>query len=180
MMSTEKKLVEKWKEIQRDIDAGYKFRAADRLKKLLQFYPEESFINNKLAELYYDAGFYDAAGKYWLWYPSNEYRVVRSIEIYRESMGNSATRILNDIQFNGDKSKLRNFSREIIEELEEESEEEGGFVYKEPVDIEDYYEDHFVDDTQNSGCGLVAILILALFISSLVVGFYTIISWIIQ
>lgn len=177
-MNAEKRLAGKWKDIQQDIDAGYKYSAANSLKKMLQHYPEEYFISNKLAELYYDAGFYDAAGKYWLWYPSNEYRVVKCIEIYRESMGNSATRILNDIQFRGDKSRLRNFSREIIEELEKESEEEGGVIYWDDTQIHEDHEDHFVGE--NSGCELLALLIVGLFILALVVGFYTIVGWIIR
>lgn len=175
-MNQEEKLIQKWKDIQNDIDAGQKFRAADRLTNMLRNYPENAIISNKLAELYYEAGFLDAAGKYWLWYPSNEYRVVRSVEIYRESMGNSATRILNDIKFRGDKSKLRNFSREILEELEEQSKKEGGFVYRSPFEREE--KSDIQHNQNNLGCLLLGIIFFGLFCSSLIVGFYTIVNWI--
>jgi hypothetical protein len=59
-------LKEKIAKIDSEIELGLKFKAADRLRNLIQENPNELELWNKLAELYYESGFLDAAGKYWI------------------------------------------------------------------------------------------------------------------
>ena len=83
------------------IGLGMKLKADIELQNVLNNRPEEMDVWYMLGELYYEAGFIDAAGKYWLFYPSNEIRVVKSVDLYRESMNFSASRILKDVKFRG-------------------------------------------------------------------------------
>jgi len=174
MLEKRDRLLLKRIDIDFEIEEGFKFKAADRLANMLRANPEDMYLWNMLGELYYDSGFYDAAGKYWLMYPSNEYHIVKCIEIYRESMNHSATRILNDIKFRGDKSKLTNFSREILEELEEESKNEGGYVHRSPIV-------RITDETLNSETNwfkeAVWMLLKVLFLLFLSAGIIAALSW---
>ena len=54
-MSLEQKL----KRIDLEIQNGMKYKAADRLRNLIQENPNEIQLWNKLAELYYTSGFFD-------------------------------------------------------------------------------------------------------------------------
>jgi len=47
-----------------EVENGLKFKASDRLRNLIQENPNETQLWNKLAELYYESGFLDSAGKY--------------------------------------------------------------------------------------------------------------------
>ena len=83
-----------------------KYKAADRLRNLINEYPDELGLRNNLAELYYDAGFLDAAGKYWIFTESNQPHIKQCVKLYRESVNNSGNQILKDVIFKGNKGIL--------------------------------------------------------------------------
>jgi len=57
-----------------EIESGLKFKAADRLRNLINEYPNDLTLWDKLAELYYESGFLDAAGRYWILFEPNDDR----------------------------------------------------------------------------------------------------------
>ena len=101
-MSLESKL----ESIENDIQNGLKFKSADRLRNLINQYPNEQKLWNKLAELYYESGFLDAAGRYWILTEPTSERIKQSVEIYEKSVNYSGYQILQEITFRGEKSKL--------------------------------------------------------------------------
>ena len=155
------------------IEQGMKLKAVIELQNVLNNRPEEMDVWYMLGELYYEAGFIDAAGKYWLFYPSNEIRVVKSVDLYRESMNFSASRILKDVKFRGDKAKLPKFSREILEELEKESIENSGKAptYKRIQHGKEGNRQHL---QKNTGCGITVLVVLLGLIAIFVTGIGTI------
>ena len=92
-MSLSKKL----ERIDRESKNGLKLKSADRLRNLINEHPNEMIIWKKLAELYYDSGFLDAAGRYWVLTEPTDERIQKAQEIYLESVNYSGTKILNDI-----------------------------------------------------------------------------------
>ena len=123
-------LKEKIAKIDSEIENGLKLKAADRLRNLIQEHPNEPELWNKLAELYYESGFLDAAGKYWiLTAPTNE-RIKNSVAIYEKSVNYSGYQILQDIVFRGDTSKLSPYAKNKLTELEADSKEKVGHVPK--------------------------------------------------
>ena len=108
--------------IESDLKKGLKYKAADRLRNLINEYPDELRLRNSLAELYYDAGFLDAAGKYWIFEESNQAHVKQCVELYRESVNNSGNQILKDVIFKGSKEDLDEYPLRILLELEKDSE----------------------------------------------------------
>jgi len=121
-------LQDKLFEIDAEISKGLKLRAADRLKNLLGHYPDEPQIWLKLAELYYEAGFYDAAGKYWILTEPNEERIKKCVEMYEKSVNYSGNQILKELIFRGDKSKLSEYGQRKLEALEFNSKQVAGTV----------------------------------------------------
>ena len=108
--------------IESDLKKGLKYKAADRLRNLINEYPDELGLRNNLAELYYYAGFLDAAGKYWIFEESNQPHIKQCVELYRESVNNSGNQILKDVIFKGSKEALDEYALRILLELEKDSE----------------------------------------------------------
>ncbi|WP_437371865.1 DUF6584 family protein [Maribacter litoralis] len=123
-------LKEKLEKIDSEIENGLKFKASDRLRNLIQENPNETQLWNKLAELYYESGFLDSAGKYWILTEPTEERIKKSVEIYEKSVNHSGYQILQDIVFRGDKSKLSNYAKNKLTELESNSKEKANYVPK--------------------------------------------------
>ncbi|KGO93459.1 DUF6584 family protein [Flavobacterium subsaxonicum] len=111
-----------------EIAKGLKQRAADRLRNLQGHYPDELIIWYKLAELYYESGFLDAAGKYWILAEPTEERIKKCVEIYEKSVNYSGNQILKELVFRGDKSKLPVYAQHKIEALEINSKSKVGTV----------------------------------------------------
>ena len=121
---------EKLEKIQAEIENGLKFKASDRLRNLIQENPNEIQLWNKLAELYYDSGFLDSAGKYWILTEPNDERIKKCVDIYEKSVNNSGYQILQEIVFRGDKSKLSEFAQNKLSELESDSKKKADYVPK--------------------------------------------------
>lgn len=79
-----------------DLAAGRKGLAVKRLRSLIVTYPNDLSLRNRLAEIYYDAGFIDTAGRYWfLSEPEND-KMREAVAIYEQTVG-SAQHVLDDL-----------------------------------------------------------------------------------
>lgn len=123
-------LESKLESIEIDIQNGLKLKSADRLRNLINQYPNEEKLWIRLAELYYESGFLDAAGKYWILTEPTTERIKRSVEIYENSVNYSGYQILQEITFRGDKSKLTEYGKKKLTELENDSIEKVNFIPK--------------------------------------------------
>ena len=123
-------LKEKLEKIDFEIENGLKSKASDRLRNLIQENPNEIQLWNKLAELYYESGFLDSAGKYWILTEPTDERIKKCVEIYEKSVNYSGYQILQEIMFRGDKSKLSEFAQNKLTELEADSKKKTGYVPK--------------------------------------------------
>jgi hypothetical protein len=123
-------LKEKLAKIEFDIKNGLKFKAADRLRNMINQYPNETELWNRLAELYYESGFLASAGKYWILTEQKEERIKKSVEIYEKSVNYSGTKILQDITFRGDKTKLSEYGKNKLTELELNSKKKSNYIPK--------------------------------------------------
>ncbi len=121
-------LQEKLNRIDEEIKSGLKLKAADRLRNLINDYPNELSLWNKLAELYYQSGFLDAAGRYWILFEPTDDRIKESIEAYKKSVNNSGYQILQEITFRGEKKKLPEYAQKKLEELEADSKKKAQYV----------------------------------------------------
>lgn len=121
---------EKLAKIEFDIKNGLKFKSADRLRNMINQYPNESELWNRLAELYYESGFLASAGKYWILTEPKDERIKKSVEIYEKSVNYSGTKILQDITFRGDKTKLSEYGKEKLTELELDSKKKSNYIPK--------------------------------------------------
>ena len=107
--------------IDQEIKEGIKGKAIGRLNNLIYTYPDEVRIRIKVAEVYYNAGFLDLAGKYWILSELTDTHVRRCIELYEKSLDNSGRLILEDIKFRGDKNLLSLTAQTKLNELETDS-----------------------------------------------------------
>ena len=121
---------EKIEKIDSEIENGLKYKASDRLRNLIQDNPNETQLWNKLAELYYESGFLDSAGKYWILTEPTDDRIKNCVEIYEKSVNYSGYQILQEIVFRGDKSKLSEFAQNKLKELEADSKKKADYVPK--------------------------------------------------
>ncbi|MCA6068638.1 hypothetical protein JI747_015765 [Chryseobacterium sp. RG1] len=107
--------------IEKDLNAGRKKKACDRLRNLINEFPDDISLREKLAQIYYDSGFKDEAGKFWILSEIENFEMKEAIEMYRNTFSNSGNAILKDIVFRGDKDKLSNYAKNILKELESDS-----------------------------------------------------------
>lgn len=104
-----------------DLEQGRKYKATLRLRNLINEFPNDLTLRNKLAEIYYESGFLDEAGKFWILSENRNPEINRCIEIYKNSVNNSGNQILKDIVFRGDKTKLSFHLQSTLNELEKDS-----------------------------------------------------------
>lgn len=71
-----------------------------------------------LAELYYDAGFLDMAGRYWYLSEPVSDEIRLSIETYNKTIHYSPLQALKDIKYRGDKSGLPKYAAMRLQQLE--------------------------------------------------------------
>ncbi|RMA56278.1 DUF6584 family protein [Ulvibacter antarcticus] len=170
-------LEEKLAKIELDIQNGLKFKAADRLRNMINQYPNEPILWNRLSELYYESGFLASAGKYWILTEPTEDRIKKCVEIYEKSVNHSGTKILEDITFRGEKSKLSEFGRKKLSELESDSKKKSNYVpkFSSFTNIKkkkDYQKITFKDQLIKYGFYTLMIVILLL----IIIGFFTVVN----
>lgn len=173
-------LKEKLDKIDSEIENGLKFKATDRLRNLIQENPNEIELWNKLAELYYESGFLDSAGKYWILTEPTDDRIKKCVEIYEKSVNNSGYQILQELVFRGDKSKLSDYAQKKLTELESDSKEKANYIPKfnpktNKQKKNDY--DHKQTFKEKLG-GFIFFSVLALIVILIIIGFVTAIQWI--
>lgn len=81
-----------------EIKKGQKFKAVNRLKNVINSCPDAMEARAVLAQLYYEAGFYDAAGLYWILTEPTEDHIKECIGVYKASVNYSPIQILKDIK----------------------------------------------------------------------------------
>lgn len=107
--------------IEEDLKQGRKKKACDRLRNLINEFPDDISLREKLGQIYYDSGFLDEAGKFWILSEPQNFEMKEAVEIYRSSSSNSGNAILKDVVFRGDKNKLSEYAKNILKELESDS-----------------------------------------------------------
>ncbi|MFD1061963.1 DUF6584 family protein [Winogradskyella litorisediminis] len=173
-------LKEKLEKIDSEIENGLKFKASDRLRNLIQENPNETSLWNKLAELYYESGFLDSAGKYWILTEPTEDRIKKCIEIYEKSVNYSGYQILQEIVFRGDKSKLSEFAQNKLTELEADSKKKADYVPRfSPKNDKRKNKNTQYKRTFKDKLGeLTLIGIVSSIVILIIIGFVTVIKWI--
>lgn len=107
--------------IEEDLNQGRKKKACDRLRNLINEFPDDISLREKLGQIYYHSGFKDEAGKFWILSEPQNSEIKEAVEIYRSSLRNSGNAILHDIVFRGNTSQLSEYARNILKELESDS-----------------------------------------------------------
>ncbi|KPH13905.1 DUF6584 family protein [Chryseobacterium sp. ERMR1:04] len=107
--------------IEQDLKAGRKKKACDRLRNLINEFPDDISLREKLGQIYYDSGFKDEAGKFWIFFEPQNFEMKEAVEIYRNSLSNSGNAILKDIVFRGDRNQLPEYAQKKLKELESDS-----------------------------------------------------------
>jgi len=173
-------LQEKLNRINEEIETGLKLKSADRLRNLINEYPNELSIWERLAELYYESGFLDAAGRYWVLTEPTDKRIKKAVEVYLKSVNYSGTQVLQDITFRGNKDELPEYARTKLTEFEADSKVKSNYVptFQPKQDKSERKNSKHQETTRDklTKWGIVAILILIIVFA--LIGFGTTISWI--
>lgn len=107
--------------IEQDLKEGKKKKACDRLRNLINQFPDDLSLRKKLGQIYYEAGFIDEAGKYWILSQPENKEMEKAVALYRKTLGNSGNAILKDIVFRGNKAQLNEYAMNVFTELEKDS-----------------------------------------------------------
>lgn len=107
--------------VEQDLKEGKKKKACDRLRNLINHFPDDLSLRKRLGQIYYEAGFLDEAGKYWILSEPENKEMKIAVELYRKTLSNSGNAILKDIVFRGNKAQLNEYAMEIFAELEKDS-----------------------------------------------------------
>ena len=170
---------DKLAKIEFDIKNGLKFKAADRLRNMINQYPNETELWNRLAELYYESGFLASAGKYWILTEPKNDRIKKSVEIYEKSVNYSGTEILKDITFRGDRTKLSEFGQKKLTELELSSKKKSNYIPKfTPITNRKKKSKEKQKETwKDELIGIVFWSVLILIGILIIIGFQTVLNW---
>ncbi len=107
--------------IDQDLKEGKKKKACDRLRNLINQFPDDLSLRKKLGQIYYNAGFLDEAGKFWILTEPENDEMKNAVALYRETLSNSGNAILKDIVFRGNKAQLNEYAMNVFAELEKDS-----------------------------------------------------------
>lgn len=116
-MILDKKLIA----VREDISKGLKTRAMNRLHGLINAYPNEIKFREELGKLYLSVEWKEKAGLYLLLSNTKDQFEKEAIEIYKSSVNNSGYKILTDLKFKGDKDRIPDHSKKVLENLEQKS-----------------------------------------------------------
>jgi len=148
-----------------DLVKMIKQKAAEKLRILINQYPDDIALRGKLALLYYENGFTDAAGKYWIFTEPSQDHIQKAVEIYRKSVNNSSHKILQDIKFRGDRAQLSAYPKMILEELEKDKASVSLKSRKAHINLQK--QDSFSTSLSEIGCYTVLIIMVLIFIAGL-------------
>ena len=161
-----------------NIENGLKLKATIQLRSIIDKNPNNLEVWDKLAQLYYDAGFFDAAGRFWIFNESDEKHIRDCVEIYEKSVSFSGNQILNDIKFRGDKSNLNQYAKAKLTELEDRSKLETGNIpiFKSENNVKPSVGKW--DPLKQKIVQLIFLIVLIFILISTIVGLYHIYRWI--
>ena len=172
-------LTEKLDKIKSEFKNGLRFKATNKLRNLIQENPNEIELWNELAKLYYESGFLDAAGKYWILTEQIDERIKKCVEIYEKSVNYSGYQILQEITFRGDKSKLPEYAKQKMSELESDSEKKVNYIpkFSPKLNIQKKKKLEQKQTIQVKLVGFIFILIVIILVILMIVGFITLKQW---
>lgn len=175
-MTLEKKLTR----IDIEIQNGLKMKASDRLRNMINQYPNEPEIWNKLAQLYYDSGFLASAGKYWILTEPKHDQIKNCVAIYEKSVNYSGAKILQDITFRGNKSKLSEYGKNKLTELELDSKNKSNYIptFKPITNKKNRIQKKEVPSFKNKVYEILFYSIIITTVLLIIIGFVTVLSWI--
>lgn len=149
---------------------GYKQKAVNRLLNVIRTNPDSMEAREALAVLYYESGFLDMAGMYWiLSEPAPEKQ--KCIDLYLNSVNNSPVQVWRDLKYRGDMSGLPDYARNKLEKLQEQknilaksSRNYNKHSNKLPEDPKPKWREKF----WGFGCSLILIIFAIIFIAGIV------------
>ena len=172
-------LNKKLKKIDFEFENGLRLKSTDKLRNLIQVYPNEIELWNKLAEFYYESGFLDAAGKYWILTETTEERIKKCVEIYEKSVNYSGNQILQEIVFRGDKLKLSKFAQQKLTDLELDSVKKTNYIpkYIPKQNIQKKFNSQQKQTFKDKLIEKLLVFIFIFIVICILVGFITITEW---
>lgn len=166
---------EKLRQVDLDLEKGFKKRAIDRLNSLIKAHPNELTFRRKLGQIYLDIDFLDKAGQYLILEKDLTDKMIRAVDIYLDSVNKSGYKILNDIQFQGDKNLIPDYARQKLIELELWSKNETGTIPK----FKKFKKR--IQSKRTTGWDLTGVIVVSVFILIIVltiIGLVTVVKWI--
>lgn len=146
---------------------GLKGRAVNRLKNIINTYPDEIRVREMLGKLYYEAGFLDLAGLQWLLCESSPERE-KCVKVYLKSVKDSPIQVLKDLKYRGEKSRLPLYAQEKLNILQQDFERVNKKSYRKHINTPPKSTPATLSDKlRNTGCGLVLALIVIIFLAGL-------------
>jgi len=103
----------------KEVSEGKKNKAGQRLRNVINTYPDAMEVREALAVLYYEAGFLDLAGLYWLLTEPTP-TIQRCVDAYMQTINYSAVQALKDFKYRGDATTLPVYARKRLDYLEGE------------------------------------------------------------
>lgn len=133
-----------------------------------------------MAELYYESGFLASAGKYWILTEPKDERIKKSVEIYEKSVNHSGTKILQDITFRGDKTKLSEYGKNKLKELELDSKKKSNYIpkFKQITNRKKKNEENEKRTFKDKLAEKLFFGVLIAIVILIIIGFSTVISWV--
>ena len=132
-----------------------------------------------MAELYYESGFLASAGKYWILTEPKDERIKKSVEIYEKSVNHSGTKILQDITFRGDKTKLSEYGKNKLKELELDSKKKSNYIpkFKQITNRKKKSQENEKRTFKDKLAEKLFFGVLIAIVILIIIGFSTVISW---
>tara|TARA_B110000259_G_C13924822_1_gene366342 strand:- start:438 stop:833 length:396 start_codon:yes stop_codon:yes gene_type:complete len=130
--------------------------------------------------LYYESGFLASAGKYWILTEPKDERIKKSVEIYEKSVNHSGTKILQDITFRGDKTKLSEYGKNKLKELELDSKKKSNYIpkFKQITNRKKKSQENEKRTFKDKLAEKLFFGVLIAIVILIIIGFSTVISWV--
>nr|WP_322624122.1 DUF6584 family protein [uncultured Flavobacterium sp.] len=149
-----------------EINIGLKAKAVNRLNLLIKEYPDEISVRETLGQLYFDAGFYDAAGLQWLLCETTPERE-KCVSIYFKTINGSARQALREYKYRGKEEVLPDYALAKLKALQLKANTSGKKNYKQhttPPPVKEI--SPIVSNLTKLGC----LLFVIVFVIALLIG----------
>lgn len=159
-----------------DILQGNLGKACDRLNGLIHTYPDDLSLRVKIAEIYYQAKFLALAGKYW-YLEENKTDIMKSAcAEFEKSRGNNPLAILEDLKFRGSIDNLPKYVKEKLLSLQKECKGRYNFYHHKIKKAKKGKKKSWWKKILGEFAQLGCIIIIALSVILIIVGFVTIVK----